>query len=120
MSRKANCWDNAVMERVFLNLKMERVWQRDYRQHGSKCLDAVHCVCDPLPAALFAVTTVIGYHPIRRHRLDGEDFRLRGSIALDKFAVLLLPLSKVRGGDVTASLSMGQRVIVAATTPESS
>ena len=30
MSRKANCWDNAVMERFFLNLKMERVWQRDY------------------------------------------------------------------------------------------
>lgn len=28
MSRKGNCWDNAVMERFFfLNLKMERVWQ---------------------------------------------------------------------------------------------
>ncbi len=25
-----NCWDNAVMERFFLNLKMERVWRRDY------------------------------------------------------------------------------------------
>jgi len=30
MSRKGNCWDNAVMERFFLSLKMERVWQRDY------------------------------------------------------------------------------------------
>jgi len=30
MSRKGNCWDNAVMERFFLNLKMERVWQRSY------------------------------------------------------------------------------------------
>ena len=30
MSRKANCWDNSVMERFFLSLKMERVWQRDY------------------------------------------------------------------------------------------
>jgi MFS family permease len=30
MSRKRNCWDNAVMERFFLNLKMERVWQKDY------------------------------------------------------------------------------------------
>ena len=30
MSRKGNCWDNAVMERFFLNLKMERVWQREY------------------------------------------------------------------------------------------
>lgn len=28
MSRKGNCWDNAVMERFFLNLKRERVWQR--------------------------------------------------------------------------------------------
>ncbi|WP_232219893.1 IS3 family transposase [Pseudogulbenkiania sp. MAI-1] len=30
MSRKGNCWDNAVMERFFLNLKMERVWRRNY------------------------------------------------------------------------------------------
>lgn len=30
MSRVGNCWDNAVVERFFLNLKMERVWQRDY------------------------------------------------------------------------------------------
>ncbi|QEN94416.1 hypothetical protein F0H33_14430 [Xanthomonas translucens pv. undulosa] len=30
MSRKGNCWDNAVMERFFLSLKMERVWQRRY------------------------------------------------------------------------------------------
>ena len=30
MSGKGNCWDNAVMERFFLNLKMERVWQGDY------------------------------------------------------------------------------------------
>ena len=30
MSRKGNCWDNAVMERFFLSLKMERVWQKDY------------------------------------------------------------------------------------------
>ena len=30
MSRKGNCWDNAVAERFFLNLKMERVWQRQY------------------------------------------------------------------------------------------
>ena len=33
MSRKGNCWDNAVMARFFLNLKMERVWQRDYANH---------------------------------------------------------------------------------------
>ena len=33
MSRKGNCWDNAAMERFFLNLKMERIWQRDYANH---------------------------------------------------------------------------------------
>lgn len=30
MSRNGQCWDNAVAERFFLSLKMERVWQRDY------------------------------------------------------------------------------------------
>lgn len=34
MSRKGNCWDNAVAERFFLNLKMERVWQRTYVNHA--------------------------------------------------------------------------------------
>lgn len=39
MSRKGNCWDNAVMERFFLNLKMERVWQRDYANHAEAMND---------------------------------------------------------------------------------
>jgi putative transposase len=39
MSRKANCWDNAVMERFFLNLKMERVWQTEYANHGEAIAD---------------------------------------------------------------------------------
>ena len=39
MSRKGNCWDNAVMERFFLNLKMERVWQRDYANHAEATSD---------------------------------------------------------------------------------
>ncbi|CAH1073207.1 putative IS3 element protein InsF [Candidatus Nitrotoga sp. 1052] len=30
MSRKGNCWCNAVAECFFLNLKMERGWQREY------------------------------------------------------------------------------------------
>lgn len=34
MSRKGNCWDNAAMERFFLSLKTERVWQRDEASHG--------------------------------------------------------------------------------------
>ena len=39
MSRKGNCWDNAVMERFFLNLKMERVWRKDYANHGEATRD---------------------------------------------------------------------------------
>jgi transposase InsO family protein len=39
MSRKGNCWDNAVMERFFLNLKMERVWRRDYANHAEAMRD---------------------------------------------------------------------------------
>ena len=39
MSRKGNCWDNAVMERFFLSLKTERVWQRDYANHTEAMTD---------------------------------------------------------------------------------
>lgn len=39
MSRKGNCWDNAVMERFFLGLKTERVWQRDYANHAEAITD---------------------------------------------------------------------------------
>ena len=39
MSRKGNCWDNAVMERFFLNLKMERVWRRQYANHAEVTRD---------------------------------------------------------------------------------
>ena len=39
MSRKGNCWDNAVMERFFLNLKMERVWRRQYANHAEAIRD---------------------------------------------------------------------------------
>ena len=42
MSRKGNCWDNAVMERFFLNLKMERVWQKDYANH----FEAINDIAD--------------------------------------------------------------------------
>ena len=39
MSRKGNCWDNAVMERFFLSLKTERVWQRDYANQAETMTD---------------------------------------------------------------------------------
>ena len=42
MSRKGNCWDNAVLERFFLNLKMERVWQKDYANHA----EAINNIAD--------------------------------------------------------------------------
>ena len=46
MSRKGNCWDNAVMERFFLNLKMERVWQKDYANHAEATKDVTdYIVC---------------------------------------------------------------------------
>ena len=39
MSRKGNCWDNSVMERFFLSLKMERLWRRDYANHAEAIRD---------------------------------------------------------------------------------
>jgi transposase InsO family protein len=45
MSRRGNCWEglplgyNSVMERFFLNLKMERVWRRDYANHDEAIRD---------------------------------------------------------------------------------
>ena len=44
MSRKGNCWDNAVAERFFLNLKMERVWQRDYANHSEARFDIANYI----------------------------------------------------------------------------
>jgi transposase InsO family protein len=44
MSRKGNCWDNAVMERFFLNLKMERVWQRHYVNPNEAIADITHYI----------------------------------------------------------------------------
>ena len=39
MSGRGNCYDNAVMERFFLNLKMERVWQTHYANHQEAVKD---------------------------------------------------------------------------------
>jgi transposase InsO family protein len=44
MSRKGNCWDNAVAERFFLNLKMERVWQRAYANHAEAKMDVANYI----------------------------------------------------------------------------
>ena len=58
MSRKGNCWDNAVMERFFLNLKMERVWQGDYANHAEAQAD----IADYITSF---------YNPVRLHSTLG-------------------------------------------------
>jgi putative transposase len=58
MSRKGNCWDNAVAERFFLSLKTERVWHRQYANHG----EAKNDIAD----------YIVGfYNPIRLHSTLG-------------------------------------------------
>lgn len=44
MSGRGNCYDNAVMERFFLNLKMERVWQTHYANHQEATRDISHYI----------------------------------------------------------------------------
>jgi hypothetical protein len=58
MSRKENCWDNAVMERFLLNLKMERVWQRNYANHAEAKVDVADYIAG-------------FYNPIRLHSTLG-------------------------------------------------
>lgn len=54
MSRKGNCWDNAVMERFFLSLKMERVWHRNYANQAE--------------ASANITDYIVGfYNPVRLH-----------------------------------------------------
>lgn len=57
MSRQGNCWDNAVAERFFLNLKIERVWQRQYANHAESRNDVDDYIvsfynCERLNSAL--------------------------------------------------------------------
>ncbi len=40
MSRVGNCWDNAVMERVWAALKTELVYQRDFKTK-QEAIDAI-------------------------------------------------------------------------------
>ena len=44
MSGRGNCYDNAVMERFFLHLKMERVWQIHYANHQEAVKDISHYI----------------------------------------------------------------------------
>jgi transposase InsO family protein len=67
MSRKGNCWDNAVMERFFLNLKMERVWQREYANQA----EAIRDVADYIVGFYNAVRlhSTLGYLPPNTYEL---------------------------------------------------
>ena len=42
MSRRANCWDNSVMESFFKTLKVERVHRLQYTSRSQARLDIVN------------------------------------------------------------------------------
>jgi transposase InsO family protein len=46
MSRRANGWDNTVMERFFLNLKTERGWPNHYANHADATRDLTDYIVD--------------------------------------------------------------------------
>ncbi|MHA7680566.1 IS3 family transposase [Cupriavidus sp. PET2-C1] len=60
MSRLGDCWDNAVMERFFLNLKMERVWQKRYVDRAEARRDITQYI-------------VGFYNPVRLHSTLGYE-----------------------------------------------
>ena len=41
---QCSSYDNAVMERFFLNLKIERVWQHHYANHQEAIKDISQCI----------------------------------------------------------------------------
>ena len=43
-TEQCSSYDNAVMERFFLNLKMERVWQQYYANHQEAIRDVSHYI----------------------------------------------------------------------------
>jgi transposase InsO family protein len=71
MSRKGNCWDNAVMERFFLNLKMERVWQTDYANHGEAIRDITNYIVGFYNSTRLHST--LGYLPPNAYELRSAD-----------------------------------------------
>ena len=44
MSRKGNCWDNAVVESFFSSLKKERIKKRIYPSRDVALADIVDCI----------------------------------------------------------------------------
>ena len=56
MSRRANCWDNALMESFFASLKKELVHDEDYGtcEEGCEHLRLHRIILQPRPPALVA------------------------------------------------------------------
>ena len=67
MSRKGNCWDNAVMERFFLNLKMERVWHRQYANPTEAIRDVTDYIVNFYNSR--RLHSSLGYLPPNRYEL---------------------------------------------------
>jgi transposase InsO family protein len=72
MSRKGNCWDNSVAERFFLNLKMERVWQRQYANHAEAKADITDYIvgfynCKRINSALGNLTPAVYERKMAAH-----------------------------------------------------
>lgn len=72
MSRKGNCWDNAIAERFFLNLKMERVWQRQYANHTEARNDITDYIvsfynCERLNSALGNLPPTVYERKMAKH-----------------------------------------------------
>jgi len=73
MRRKGNCWDNAVMERFFLNLKMERVWQTDYANHGEAIRDITDYIVNFYNS--IRLHSTLGYLPSNADELTSAAIR---------------------------------------------
>ena len=99
MSRKGNCWDNAVMERFFLSLKTERVWQRDYANHAEAMTDIadyivgfynsvrLHSKLGNLPPNAFEQKSAIKHPIVVSDRLDHHTVRAQQEV--DRLAGLV-------------------------------
>ena len=77
MSHKGLCYDNAVMERFFLNLKMERVWQYHYANHQEAIKDISQYI-------------TVFYNQVRLHSKLGY---LSPNIFEQKNTVISMPVS---------------------------
>ena len=77
MSHKGLCYDNAVMERFFLNLKMERVWQQHYANHQEAIKDSSQYI-------------TVFYNQVRLHSKLGY---LSPNIFEQKNTIISMPVS---------------------------